>query len=259
MAHDLKKKGYMTILKYHIAFFLFIAFQTGHTQEAKLSVISNSGKVLLMMNNVIQNESPSDSIHISQISEGSYTLKLLNTDSIIKVEKTIFINPDQHQQYQHSIEDSKGLLRLIGNYTELISDSIFSPFSLENKILIDSIYQFTTDSLKLNDILYSTDYIGKMGCQSPSFLNTQQIINRVESQVLTRKKREVILFELKHECVQVKDLSLILKTIEYEDSKLNIIKLLSSNIYDIENLNQLDKLFNIRGYQEAFNDLKKSL
>ena len=259
MAHDLNTKGYMTILKYHIAFFLVIASHVGCTQDAKLSIISNSGKVLLMMNNVIQNESPSDSIHINQISEGSYTLKLLNTDSIIKVEKTIFINPDQHQYYKHSIENSTGFLHLIGNYTELISDSIFSPFSLENKIRIDSIYQYTTDSLKLNGLLYSTDYTGKTGCQSPSFINTQKIIQRVEGQMLNRKKREVILAELRNQCIQVKALGSILKTIEYEDSKLNIIQLLRDNIYDIENLNQLDNLFNIRGYQDAFKDLKKSL
>lgn len=249
----------MKKLKFYIAFFLFFVLQKGNAQDAKISITSNSGHFFVLMNNVIQNPSPKDSIHISSLSEGSYNLKLINTDSIVSVDKTIFINSNQHVQYEHSVEDSIAFLRLIGNYTEVIPDSTYLKFSTTITTPVDSIFQYTTDSLKLHSLLYSNNYKGKTGCQTPNLINTQRIIQEINKQMLTRKKREVILSELKNQCIQVKTLHIILETIEYEDSKLNIIKLLSDSIYDIENLDKLDTLFNIRGYQDAFNDLKQSL
>ncbi len=249
----------MNINKYYIAFFLCILSQIGFSQNAKISLTSNSGKLFLMMNNIIQNNQPKDSLHIQNIDEGSYSIKIIDVNNLTSAEKTIYINNDQHQQYEYYVEDSIAFIRLIGNYTENIPDSLFINHSINEKLPIDSLYKHTSDSLKLNSLLYPTNYSGKTGCNLPSFINTQLITQKIENQLLTSKKKTLILNELKGKCIQVSDLKLILKTIDYEDTKLNIIKLLSTQIYDLGNLNELNNLFNIRGYQDAFNEFKSTL
>lgn len=248
-------------IKYLIAFFCILSFLDGFSQNSKLSITSSSGNFFLLINNISQNPNESDTIHIRNFQEGSYHIKIINIDSIVSAEKTIYLYSNQHRQYEHIVEDSTGYIRLIGEQTENISDSIFYKYSQTNRISLDSISLKAKYPQKIKSILFPTisNYTGKKGCSSPNLINTQMIISKVENQMLTRKKKEVVLKELSDKCVQVSELKLILTTFEYEDSKLSVIKLLKPNIFDLGNIDQMDNLFQIRAYKESFNKFKKSL
>ena len=94
----------MNILKYFIVFFLFSNFSSGFAQNSKLSITSNSGKFFLFVNNIIQNENPTDSIHLNSFDEGSYTVKIINTDSISSVEKNIYLTNCQSSCWRQRIK-----------------------------------------------------------------------------------------------------------------------------------------------------------
>ena len=85
-------------IKYLIAFFCFFLFLNGFGQNSKISITSSSGNIFLLMNNISQNSTKSDSIHINNLPEGSYHIKVINIDSIVSAEKTIYLNSNQHQQ-----------------------------------------------------------------------------------------------------------------------------------------------------------------
>lgn len=227
--------------------------QVDKPQSGKLSITSQSGRMLVLIDNVIQNETPTDSLHLKELPEGSFSIKIINTDSLSTLDKTIYINENNHEHYEHFIEGSTALLRLVGNYASPLPDSLLLPFKNDQVIKPEIIFAQFNDSSQVEIAqLFSGNYAGKTGCNFPSLLNLNRIDKKINEQPFTKRKKDVLINELLQKCIKVEDLKTLLQNIDYEDAKLNIIQQLIPYIYDVDNLSLLSELFNLQNNKETF-------
>lgn len=248
----------MKLTHFIIAFFCFFTTHN-YAQESAITIISKQNKFVLMIDNLLQNNIPTDSLHLNKITTGSYSFKIIDIDSLYSIEKTIYLNSDEHIEYHYSLEHTLADLRLIGQYTELINDSLFVQYKANHIYSPSILLKYVTDTSKAEQLIYNTNYSGNKGCSNPDLINIKGIIKKINAEPFSKSKQKIILKALNEKCLMVDDLFQILETLDFEDHRLSLISKLSQNIYDLDNFNQLEKLFEIQQNIISFLELKNSL
>lgn len=224
----------------------------GNAQEGMLTLTSKKNiPLFLIVNDALQNEVPKDTIHIL-LPNGSNNIKIVLIDSLKFCEKNIFIQNDNNQHYQFSIENSIADLNIIGECLFKVKEANQIIYKKTNQNSFEFLKNYFSNSTFVSSIFNQVSYNGKKGCVYPSYINKYQLIEEISTALLTTQKVKIIIKNLTDKCIKIEDLYDILIKIDYEDTRLDLIHRLKPYIFDLDNLNELEKLFSICQYKEAF-------
>jgi len=221
-----------------------------------ITITSEKLPVVVMANDVLQNEAPSKNIHLSNIPDGSITLKIISIDSLVFLEKNVFTANDEHPHFEFSVKNKVAFVRLIGEYRDSIAQEQLTPLNLTYSNSFAKLLELTKNEAFVTSLNEFASYQGKKGCEKPQRINKFELMQKVESTYLTRQKTSIILNALDDKCISASDMKDILLWIDFEDIRLSMITQLQTHIFDIDNLSILDELFSIKQNQEQFNTLK---
>ncbi|MFP5471008.1 MAG: DUF4476 domain-containing protein [Bacteroidia bacterium] len=242
-----------------MALFLF-PFSFFSQDNANTTITSKSNlPMLLLVNDVVQSTETSDTIH-AIFSHGSYNLKIIYADSLKYIEKNIFVSTEEHTHYEFFKQDSTVNLRLVGQYFGETRDENFVSHQPSSSNSYEQLVSLLKDEPFVKKLFTgATDYQGKRGCESPNYINKYELISKINGAFLTKQKTQLIEKTFDSKCLKVSDVFDVLKAIDYEDVRLELLQKYKTSIFDLDNINNLSALFAIKQHQEAFNNLKKQL
>jgi len=199
----------------------------------------------LKVNGKLINASPTNVVQADSLRSGKQQLdiKLKGTATQIQLEISLVLNTS------HTYE-----LRKLGD------DYAVLPFSkspiVSTKILADESINLS-DTLSVDSLDFAYD--GPKGCSYPAskaYING--VISSLESEIFESSRRKTIENSLKSHCLTVDQFSVLLKTIELEDYKLELASKAISKIYDKKNFMQLEGLFHLKSSKESLNKIYQS-
>jgi hypothetical protein len=242
-------------MKYLVLAVIICSLNIAFSQNT-ITITSEKLPVVVMANDVLQNEVPSKTIHLSNIPDGSISIKIISIDSLLFTEKNVFTTNDEHPHFEFSVKNKAAFVRLIGEYRDSIPQEHLTSLNLSYNNSFAKLLELTKNETFVTSLNEFASYQGKKGCDKPQRINKFDLMQHVESAYLTRQKTSIILNALDEKCISTSDMKEILLWIDFEDVRLSMISQLQAQIFDIDNLSLLDELFTIKQNQEQFNTLK---
>jgi hypothetical protein len=244
-------------MKFQFVYLFLFFVNTAFTQVSnKLTITSQKLPFVVLVNDVLQAEQPSTALHLKDLQDGSFDVKIVLLDSLKIEEKSIFVSNNEHLHIEIGAKKGVTFLRIVGQYLDSLQPDQLTSLQLNDNNTQKKLLQLTKNEAFVAKLSPFANYTGKSGCNNPIKIDKQKLITQVEDALLTRQKTNLILSELSDKCISIADLKSVLEFIDYEDVRLAIIHELKLNLFDIDNLNQLDGLFTIKQNQEEFNRFK---
>lgn len=228
-----------------------------YSQSRGKITITSKGElpVYLLINDALQNEVVSDTLHV-EMGYGSFNFKVIYADSLLFSEKNIFIQINEHLHYEFFKQDTLLDLKLVGQYLGAEHESNIFQFNSSSKNTYERLVSLLNNEEFVKELFVGTDnYQGKKGCEKPDYINKFALIEKINDAYLTRQKVKLIDEAFLGNCLKVSDMKDILRTIDYEDIRLELLSKYKASVFDIDNFKELKSLFTIKQHQEAFNKL----
>jgi hypothetical protein len=184
------KQGMKHLLAFVGLFYIHAAIAQ---DSGKVTIGAQKLPFVVLANDVLQNEAPTNQLHLSYIPAGSVTFKVISLDSLKFAERTVFINPDEHIQLEFGIRQKLPYVRLVGHYLDSVSAELLSPIKLEDAQSYTKLLAMSKNNQAFVDQLNEfTSYKGTRGCKNPERLNRNELLEQLEQTLLTRQKTNII-------------------------------------------------------------------
>jgi hypothetical protein len=205
---------------------------------------------------------------VYDLSFGSHRLSL-TLESGQQVNKTVYLKDDIEHWFELEVDSSDSKISFSNTFPVDQSDTISIGRTLINEpnhqltltdqnsgliVALDtSIIELDSAALdSLSKLDFSVTYTGTRGCVKPiSDFNSR--LNQLSSEEFNSRRMKKINSSLKGECLSVKQLGSVISLFEFEDHKLEIVGLLKSSVFDLDNLSSLESQFSLSRNIEQFN------
>lgn len=227
--------------------FLMLGLISAYGQKSRLIVQSSDTLTFLM---VVNGKQVNDSAKskVSRVSDPGEVLidLILNDSTKSHVSTSVYLSEQKEITYE--------LRKLRGKYKLLP----FSEIEWKSPEMIASGDSTITavDSLSADNMAIDSAnvYRGRKGCEvQASDRKVRDLVEEMNEAFFESQKKELAIHFVRNKCVNTDQLSRILKKISYEDVRLEILK--NANIYDIDNFNDLRRLFLLDSMKTAFDNI----
>jgi len=202
-----------------------------------------------------------DSISFKVEIDGFYSSDSLNVvfdfvfDSVSQVYGDLALNVDSGIHVDFEAILSPGFI-VVYELTKIGNHFIVLPF-LKTPLIVDSLSTDTLVPLEFNVLLDSNNSSAYtpiiVGCSPPNS-NFDEILDKIVHENFSFRKEIIITDALNRNCFRVEQLVQILEEIEYEDKRIEFLKLAYQHAYDLNNFEDLRSLFFLDKFQRIFDE-----
>lgn len=252
------------IVLFYFSSICFSAF----AQNSKLIFSSKANLIFkISINNVAQHiDFTNDLTIVSVTGERNYSLQILIKNDTVTYKQSIYVVDENVTQF-YEVTSSKVILKKIITGAYLIkktANKIVVPFAetaLNSKdtlvVISDSLAVDTSYKIPFENYYKMPDYVGKIGCPFP--IKPEQLTEvLLQLQQLNLDDRKMNLVKDFKEnnldfCLTMQQTSDIINKIQFDETKIELVKFLYPFVYDQDNLLFLKPSFN---YENSYDELK---
>lgn len=252
--------------------FIFALFLTYgfSAQTANMVLLSDEGTSFkLTINNIVQDDQYHDKIQVNKMQgERPYNMKIEFKDDTVILQKNIYLI-DEGVTHIYRVNKEQVALKKIVPAATYNPGNIQQINFTENKNMpVDTMIP-VKDTLTQEDTVYVPpyesyykleDYDGKIGCPFP--IKTEKLVELrgiILNETLEESKLEKVKTAIQgmdSVCIMIDQVKELIVLFEYEETRLDFAKFISSYLFDIDNVGKLSEVFN---FENSMEELKKHL
>jgi len=241
----------------------------GGLAQSNLGIQSKSGDLFtVQLDNELLANNLDSIFKVFDLSFGSHTLDL-TLENGEKVSKSIYLKNGTEHWFELKVDSNQSKISFYNTFPTAQSDTVTTGRTLINQPAVlnqlapepinesESAPVIELDSLALDSIAkldFSVTYTGQRGCAKPiSNFDSKLVV--LSSEEFNSRRLKKVQSSLSEECLSVKQLSQVLSLFEFEDHKLEIVGLLKTHIFDLDNIQSLESQFLLHRNLKKFNSL----
>lgn len=264
---------------------VFLSGLNGWTQS-NLGVMSADGALFqIMLDDKVVSQDPDSVFKVFDLDYGTYTLAVNFTNGVT-VNKPIYLENDTEHWFEVEVDSVNSKIRFYNTFPTSQTDTISVGRTLINarngtlpepadivadtnstqptgtttqvSIVTDENGRVTElDSTARDSIAkldFSVTYQGTRGCESPLSDFDARLAGISDEEFNSRRLKKVkSIFD--GQCITVDQVAAVLSLFEFEDHKLEVIRSLKTNIFDLDNLGLLSAQFQLSRNLKKFHTL----
>jgi len=207
---------------------------------------------------------------VYDVAFGSHVLNL-TLESGQQVNKTVYLKNDVEHWFELEVDSLNSKISFSNTFPVDQTDTVSIGRTLINQpnpqltltdqnpglvALFDS-SMLELDSAALDSLAkldFSVTYAGTRGCIKP-ISDFSSKLSQLSNEEFNSRRMKKINTSLKGECLSVAQLGSVISLFEFEDHKLEIVGLLKSSVFDLDNLSSLESQFSLSRNIEQFNTI----